>query len=204
MKLPCSAQTPPSSGNFAALAPSGTVKFLSIQWRRATGPVRCGLLGLLAVAACDARSDAAARDGVSAEFGIFYGGQVQELDEIPFELDAAKQRQGFRLTVRPAPAGALEVRWEVGRPGRGRRVRDSQGRDARPRAVEVGRAHFRPGEPVFEQVLPFAPDDPLGLWNMRVLIDDQVVMDRPFVVFDAASRARRREAAADSDAGWWP
>jgi hypothetical protein len=166
--------------------------------------VRFAWLGLLALGACDARGEGASRGGVSAEFGIFYGGQVQELDEIPFELDAAKQRQGFRLTVSPPPPRALEVRWEVGKPGRGRRVSDGQGRKARPRPVQPGRAHFRPGEPVFEQVLAFGPDDPLGLWNIRVVVDDHVVIDRPFVVFDAASRARRREAAADSDAGWWP
>jgi hypothetical protein len=51
-------------------------------------------------------------------------------------------------------------------------------------------------------VLPFSPDDPLGLWNIRVLVGDQVVIDRPFVVYDAIERARRREAAADTDAGW--
>jgi hypothetical protein len=166
--------------------------------------VRLALLGFFALASCDARGEGTPPGGVKAEFGVFYGGQVQQLDEIPFELDAAKQRQGFRLTVSPPPARALQVRWEIGRPGRGRRVPDSQGREARPRSVQLGRAHFRPGEPVFEQVLAFGPDDALGLWNIRVLMDDQVVIDRPFVVFDAASRARRREALADSDAGWWP
>jgi hypothetical protein len=164
--------------------------------------VRLGLCAVLALAACEARGNAASHASVSAEFGILYGGQVQERDELPFELDAAKQRQGFRLVQSPPPAQPLEVRWELGRPGRGRRVADSQGRRARPRQVQLGRAHFRPGEAVFEQVLPFEPDDPLGLWNIRVLIGDLVVIDRPFVVFDPNERARLREAAAESDAGW--
>jgi hypothetical protein len=160
------------------------------------------LIGLLALVACEARSNASPQAGVSAEFGIFYGGQVQERDEIPFELDTAKQRQGFRLTLSPPPAQAHLVHWELGRPGRGKRVPDRQGHKARARPVQLGRAHFRPGEAVFEQVLAFSPGDPLGLWNIRVLIDDRVVIDRPFVVFDASERARRERIAEESDAGW--
>jgi hypothetical protein len=165
------------------------------------GGSRLGWLGLVVLMACEARGNAASHR-LSAEFGILYGGQVQERDEIPFELDTAKQRQGFRLTQSPAPTQALEVHWELGRPGRGRRVLDSHGRKARPRQVQLGRAHFRPGESMFEQVLPFSPDDPLGLWNIRVLLGDQVVIDRPFVVYDPIERSRRQEAAANTDAGW--
>lgn len=158
-------------------------------------------LGLALLMACEARGNAASRS-MDAEFGILYGGQVQERDEIPFQLDMARQRQGFRLTLSPAPAQALEVRWELARPGRGRRVPDRHGRKARPSQVQLGRAHFRPGESVFEQVLAFSPNDPLGLWSIRVLVGDRVVIDRPFVVYDPVERARRQEAAADTDAGW--
>jgi hypothetical protein len=93
------------------------------------------------------------------------------------------------------------VRWELGKPGQGRRVSDSQGRRARPRPVQLGRAHFRSGEPVFEQALAFAPDDPLGLWNIRVLVGDRVVLERPFVVYDPVERARREKAAVEADGG---
>lgn len=158
-------------------------------------------LGLAPLAACTAPNQAAA-PGIHAEFGIFYGGQVQQRDEIPLSLDAARQRQGFRLTLSPPPQQALEVRWELGKPGQGRRVPDSQGRRARPRSVQLGRAHFRAGEAVFEQALAFLPDDPLGLWNIRVLLGDRVVLERPFVVYDAVERARREQAAAEVDAGF--
>lgn len=158
------------------------------------------LLGL-ALLACDARGGAA-YPAMASEFGILYGGQVQERDHIPFELDASRQRIGFRLTQSPPPARALEVHWELGKPGKGRRQADSQGRKAQPRQVQLGRSHFRPGEAVFEQVLTFAPDDPLGLWNIRVLVDDRVVLERPFLVFDPIEHARRRAAAEQSDAGW--
>jgi hypothetical protein len=162
-----------------------------------SAPLRSALVLL---AACTAPESAAAPN-VRAEFGIFYGGQVQERDEIPHSLDAARQRQGFRLTHTPPPSQPLEVRWELGKPGQGRRVSDSHGRRARPRPVQLGRAHFRPGEAVFEQALPFAPGDPLGLWNLRVLVGDRAVLERPFVVYDAAERARRDKAAFEADGG---
>jgi hypothetical protein len=166
----------------------------------ALGPGATALLGL-GLVACEAPGEGAP-PAMRAEFGILYGGQVQQRDEIPFELDTARQRQGFRLTQSPPATRALEVHWELGKPGKGRRQTDSRGRKARPRQVQLGRAHFRPGEALFEQVLPFFPDDPLGLWNIRVLVDNRVVIDRPFVVFDPVERTRRREAAEQSDAGW--
>jgi hypothetical protein len=158
------------------------------------------LLGWLASlsAACEAPSTTRA---LSAEFGVLYGGQVQERQELPFELDPSQQRIGFRVTLAPAPVDALEVRWELGRPGAGRRVADSHGRKARPRQVQLGRAHFRAGETTFEQPLAFSPGDPLGLWNIRVQLGSEVVIDRAFLVYDPVERARRREAFERSDAG---
>ena len=158
------------------------------------------LASWLLLAACEAPS-AAAPKGESFEFGVFYGGQVQERDEIPLELDGSRQRQGFRLSLSPAPDASLEVRWELGMPGVGRRVADSLGRKARPRKVQLGRTHFRPGEPVLEQQVAFSPGDPLGLWNIRVSIGERVVIDRPFLVYDPAERARRQQAAAGLDGG---
>ena len=164
---------------------------------------RVGLaLGLGAfTAGCEAPSAAAHGAGERFEFGVFYGGQIQERDQIPFELDGSRQRLGFRLTTSPPPEAPVEVRWELGRPGAGRRVADAQGRRARPRKAQVGRAHFRPGEPVLEQQVAFSPGDPTGLWNIRVVLGQRVVIDRPFLVYDPAERARREQAAARVDAG---
>jgi hypothetical protein len=158
------------------------------------------LLAALTLTACEAPS-AARTPALQAEFGVLYGGQVQERDELPFELDPSRQRIGFRLTRTPPANDAPEVRWELGRPGAGRRVADSHGRKARPRQVQLGRAHFHPGEPTFEQLLTFSPGDPLGLWSIRVQLGAEVVIDRAFLVYDPRERARRREAFDRSDAG---
>lgn len=169
--------------------------------RSGRGGRACAAALWLLLAACEAPSAAAPKNGESFEFGVLYGGQVQERDEIPLELDGSRQRQGFRLSLAPAPDAPLEVRWELGMPGVGRRVADSLGRKARPRKVQLGRTHFRPGEAVLEQHLPFSPGDPLGLWNIRVSIAERVVIDRPFLVYDPAERARREQAAAGADGG---
>lgn len=138
---------------------------------------------------------------VLAEFGIFYGGQVQERQQLPLSLDNTRQTQGFRLEASSPPRDAIEVRWELGMPGVGRRVTDSQGRRARPRKVKLGQARWRPGEAIFEQALPFTPGDPFGLWNIRVLVGSRVVLDRPFMVYDADARERRSSRNLPTDGG---
>jgi hypothetical protein len=132
-----------------------------------------------------------------AEFGIFYGGQVQERQEIPLVLDRAQQLQGFRLQRAPPPAEPLTVRWELSKPGTGRRLRSPRGFEV-PRLVQSGQAEWRAGEPVFEQALPFAAGDPTGLWNLRVVYGDRAVLDRPFLVFDERARERARKRMADA------
>lgn len=115
-----------------------------------------------------------------AQLGIFFGGQIQERDEIPFTLDRAKQTQGFRIDFgRPLSASA-KIRWEVDRP----RVRGPG------RATELGQAEARVGQERFDQEIRFEPGQPLGTWNFRVLVEDDLVIDRPVLVYDA--RARRR------------
>ncbi len=169
-------------------------------WSRAAAAWACVGLGS-AHTACEPWGSAP-EARVAAEFGIFYGGQVQQRQDIPLEVDASRQRQGFRLQLTPPPDRALEVRWELGMPGSGRTVLDSQGRKARPRKVQLGQAHWRPGAAAFEQLLQFSPGDPLGLWNIRVMVGRQVVIDRPFLVYDGIRRARATKARSAKDAGF--
>ncbi|MBK7586423.1 MAG: hypothetical protein IPI67_40320 [Myxococcales bacterium] len=119
-----------------------------------------------------------------AELGVFFGGQVQQRKEIPFTLDRTKQTQGFRLTFRQPLRAPVAVHWEIDRPapkGRGR-------------AVELGDAEARAGLTELDQEIAFRPGDPLGTWNIRVVVDGKIAIDRPIAIYDA--RSRRRERAA--------
>jgi hypothetical protein len=48
--------------------------------------------------------------------------------------------------------------------------------------IITGSAQIPEGELGFEKALQFQPGDPTGLWNVRVIIGDHVLIDRPFVV----------------------
>src|SRR5262245_20833647 len=92
-----------------------------------------------------------------AELGIFFGGQVQEREQIPFMLDRAKQTQGFRIRFREPLGAAVRVRWEIDQPGpRGR-----------SRIARLGETRAREGMEQLDQELEFKPGDPLGVWNIR-------------------------------------
>jgi hypothetical protein len=138
---------------------------------------QCAALALAAAMACE--RGVAASLVSEAEFGIFFGGQVQERDEIPFELDRARQIQGIRLAfAKPLERDSI-VRWELDMPG--------PERDA-ARVVRLGEAGVRAGQTRFEQVVPFSPGDRLGIWNVRVIVDNELVLDRSVVVSAADRR----------------
>jgi hypothetical protein len=149
--------------------------------------------------ACDARAIPAGTE-VQAEFGIFYGGQIQHRQELPLEIDRTRQVQGFRLRRAPPFDPDLPVRWVLGKPGIARPQKDMRGRKAAPRRRQLGEARWRSGEAVFEQTLPFDPGDPPGVWSLRVECGERVVLDQSFVVFDAAQRERAQNAPG-ADAG---
>ena len=132
--------------------------------------------------ACFERSASRSAKSTRAEFGVFFGGQVQERTKIPFESDRSKQTIGFRLTFpSPAPNGR-RVEWQLDMPGDTLQVPDDRGRLGEGRVIRIGETMSRPGEVRFEQLLELTPTDPLGTWNVRILVDRQVVLDRPFIV----------------------
>lgn len=134
-----------------------------------------------------------------AKFGVFFGGQIEERRDIPFELDRTRQAQGFRIDFGEPLTRDVSVEYRVDRPSppaAGKR-HGSGGIREEGSHVEQGILVARVGESRIERVMPFHPGDPLGLWNVRVVVDGKVVIDRPFEVYDSAARQR----AGGPDAG---
>ncbi|HEX4335685.1 MAG TPA: hypothetical protein VH062_07195 [Polyangiaceae bacterium] len=128
-----------------------------------------------------------------AKLGVFYGGQVEERTDIPFELDPGKQTQGFRVEFSEPLASDTDVEWRIDVPKADpeKKKKRAPGEPAEPpRTTLSGKDVARAGETTLDHVLTFHPGDPLGVWNVRVVVHDKVVIDRPVEVFDAAARKR--------------
>src|SRR5690606_38783979 len=78
-----------------------------------------------------------------AEFGVLFGGQVQERTEIPFELDTTKQALGFVITLNQPLTKPTVLHWEVSKPGPPSASRLS---DPINRRVELFDATVAPGQ----------------------------------------------------------
>ena len=125
---------------------------------------------LLVVGACQRTPKGVVK---AAKFGVFFGGQVQELKELPKQLDPARQRHGFRLTFAAPLTHDVPVAWEVSLPATDKSA---------PRPALVGEATAKLGQSVFDVPLAFRPSDPLGAWHAKVTADNIVVIDRDFTV----------------------
>ncbi len=138
----------------------------------------------------------------SAKFGVFFGGQIQERRELPFELDPAKQTQGFRIEFTEPLAADTPVELRIDLPTRGRTGKKPPARSgaapAEPAQAFVAATEIaRAGQRLVEHPVPFHPGDPLGLWNVRAVVRGKVVLDRPVEVYDPIARER----LAPPDAG---
>jgi hypothetical protein len=149
-----------------------------------------GVFGLtLACSMGCAAEPAPASRVLSAKLGLYYGGQIQERREIPFELDPGQQVHGFRVDFSGPLSRPLPVSWEIDMPGTNKRVRDRQGRVG-GRLVRVGALQARVGQRRLDHVFGFEPGDPLGVWSFRVLIENELVIDKSMLVYDRQARAQ--------------
>lgn len=158
---------------------------------RALGLLLCVPLVAAHASGCSSRRDDTSTKlhplVVSAEAGLFFGGQVSERTDIPFELDQTRQTQGFRLSfAKPLPRAA-RVTWELDVPG-GTDASRTTGSVSRTQRSET--ALVPQGAQSFEQRLTFAPTDHTGTWNLRVRFDSVVVLDRPFRLVVPTRRSR--------------
>lgn len=136
-----------------------------------------------------------------AQFGVFFGGQVQERRELPFELGNSKQALGFRLEFSEPLAIDTDVEWRIDRPAGPNREKASARGKASPEAERgplIGKDTARAGETRFDHMLAFEPGDPLGVWNVRVVTRGKVAIDRPFEVYDVKERAKANRADGGS------
>ncbi len=126
-----------------------------------------------------------------AQFGVLFGGDVQELAQIPLETDRTRQAIGIRLIFDNPPEPPLPVHWELERPRKSvaavakSTAGKSGASDGGSRAegvVEFGDVMTRKGEAVLDVPLAFRVGDPLGDWSVRVQIEGQQVLNRPFRV----------------------
>lgn len=133
-----------------------------------------------------------------AEFGVVFGGQIQERSEVPFELDATKQTLGFVVQLREPLRTPTSLHWELSKPGP-----LGAGRLADPlnRRVELFDAPVPAGQTQIQKAVNLEPGDSLGLWNIRVTLGDQLAIDRAFMVFDPATRTRKQRPSPVVDAG---
>jgi hypothetical protein len=152
----------------------------------------------LVTGGCDSFTSARAPEA-TAQFGVFFGGQLQRREELPFVLDASKQRQGFRVEMNEPLRAPTALEWELSRPAR--RAGNQAFAEPVGRVTELGKAELQSGQRRFEHDVVFKPGDPLGLWNIRVVLQGRVLLDRPFTVYDSQQRQAARRRTALPDAG---
>lgn len=157
------------------------------------------LVSVAAPLACDPPRSAPKPLVRRAEFGVLFGGQIQERRELPFELDRSKQTLGFRVEFSEPLGADTDLEWRIDRPARNARIKASRHPKPEPEAERAplgGKETARAGEVRFDRTVSFEPGDPLGLWNVRVTVRGTVALDRPFEVFDREEREKNGSADA--------
>jgi hypothetical protein len=144
-----------------------------------TARVRRALCVAVALAALSGCQRDAGPPAVTAHFGVFFGGQIQERAEIPLVLDRARQSIGLRLEFAAPPRSESRVTWELEKPhaGEGKTINT---------VVDYGEARTRPAEAVLDVPLAFREGDRPGAWRLRVALDGKSVLDRAFKVVSPA------------------
>ena len=103
---------------------------------------------------------------VRGELGIFYGGQIQQREVVQLG-NGALPTFGFRVNWSDPSTASHRIQWEIVRPGpSGRRV------------TELGSLDLPPGRRTLDHEIPLQQGTSWGTWNVRVTIDDQLVIDR--------------------------
>jgi hypothetical protein len=150
--------------------------------------VRPALFAVCALIILCCKDNPAPRRVASAEFGVLFGGQIQQRSEVALEFDPLKLTLALRVNLNTALAQAAPLHWELSRPGPRRGALQLAGPETR--ITEFGDETLSAGSTAFEKHFHIKPGDNPGLWNVRLSIADEVALDRPFTVFVPGERAQ--------------
>jgi hypothetical protein len=139
----------------------------------------CALaLGMLG---CPARN--ADADVERVEFGVLYGGDIQDRPVIPLELDSTRQELALRVTFRAPQERERVLSWELERPA------PQRGADGGALfAAELGEIRAHVGERRAEAKIAFRRGDPPGAWRLTVRLDGRALLERAFTVTEPEHR----------------
>lgn len=137
----------------------------------------------LALCAFGCPSRSADADVERVEFGVLYGGDIQDRPVIPLELDSTRQELALRVTFRAPQERERVLNWELERPAAQR------GADGGPLfAAELGEIRAHIGERRAEAKIAFRRGDPPGAWRLSVRLDGRVLLERAFTVSEPERR----------------
>jgi hypothetical protein len=112
---------------------------------------------------------------VSAQAGIFFGGQIQNRTDWPLVLDQARQTQGFRLTFAHVLREPTHVAWNVVRPAAATGKHGSLHHEPAASSFDVT---IPAGTERFDQLIPFADGDRPGEWRLQVAVNGVSVLSK--------------------------
>jgi hypothetical protein len=138
------------------------------------------LLASTMLSACrDSKADA---DIERVEFGVLFGGDIQDREELPLELDPAEQELGVRVAFRAPLTAPRLVSWELERPT------TAKAPSGTAYAAELGQIRAAPGERRAEAKVHLRSNDLPGVWRIHVKVDGRAVLDRSVRVTPRAKR----------------
>jgi hypothetical protein len=155
---------------------------------RSSSALSPALLVLCALGILCCKDNGAARRVESAEFGVLFGGQIQQRSDIALEFDPLKLTLALRVKLGTALREATPLHWELSRPGPRRGPLQLAGPETR--VTEFGDETLSAGSSAFEKHFHIKPGDNPGLWNVRLSIAEEVALDRPFVVYVPGERPK--------------
>lgn len=142
--------------------------------------------GWLALGACmflGCRGEKADSDVERVEFGVPFGGDIQDRKQIPLDLES--HELALRVTFRAPLTHERALAWELERPST---LRGADGGSLF--AAELGEARVSPGERSAEAKLAIRRGDLPGPWRIRVRLDGRTLLDRKFEVTEPPREKR--------------